>query len=239
MDLADLIAALSKPAAYPYPADQVEVRQTHISVVFLAGAYVYKLKKPVTLRFLDFSTLEKRSHFCEQEVRLNRRLAPTVYLGVVPVSQSPGGVRFEGEGPVVEWAVKMQRLPDAATLQAHLGRGEIGLEQVEAFARRLASFHRDAETTEHIASCGRFEAVARNFRDLFEQACPLVGITVRPVVFDRLKGLAEQTLARFRAHRGACQAGPDARLPRRPAPGPRLPLSRTPATRRSGHHRLH
>ncbi len=198
MDLADLIAALSKPAAYPYPADQVEVRQTHISVVFLSGAYVYKLKKPVTLSFLDFSTLEKRHHFCEQEVRLNRRLAPDVYLGVVPVTQSPEGIQFEGEGSVVEWAVKMQRLPDAATLQVRLGRGEIGLEQMESFARRLAFFHRDAETNEHIASCGRFEAVARSFRDLFEQASALVGITVRSAVFGRVKDLAERVLARFR-----------------------------------------
>ena len=89
MELDQLIEALSRPAAYPYPMDQVDVRQTHISVVFLAGRYVYKIKKPVQLGFLDFSTLERRRHFCEEEVRLNRRLAPTVYLGVVPVTATP------------------------------------------------------------------------------------------------------------------------------------------------------
>src|SRR5262245_55324395 len=117
MDLAGLIEALSVPSAYPYPVDAVEVRQTHISAVFLAGSHAYKVKKPVNLGFLDFSTLEKRRHFCEREVRLNRRLAPEVYLGVVPVVRAETGVQFEGEDEVIEWAVKMQRLPDKATLQ--------------------------------------------------------------------------------------------------------------------------
>src|SRR5262249_17277508 len=85
MDLNRLIAALSEPGAYPDRVGRVEVRHTHISVVFLADAYVYKIKKPVDLGFVDFSTLEKRRHFCEEEVRLNRRLAPEVYLGVVPI----------------------------------------------------------------------------------------------------------------------------------------------------------
>ncbi|HRA87874.1 MAG TPA: hypothetical protein PK992_07390, partial [Planctomycetaceae bacterium] len=79
LTLSELIAELSDPAAYPYSVDQVEVRQTHISAVFLAGDYVYKVKKPVDYGFLDFGTLDKRRHYCEEEVRLNRRLAPDVY----------------------------------------------------------------------------------------------------------------------------------------------------------------
>ena len=120
MDLPRLIEALSDPAAYPHPVGEVEVRQTHISAVFLAGPCAYKIKKPVNLGFLDFSTLEKRLHFCEEEVRLNRRLAPDVYLGVVPVRRDGQGLQFEAEGEVVEWAVKMRRLPDEATLQERL-----------------------------------------------------------------------------------------------------------------------
>ena len=114
MKLFRLIEALTEPTAYPYPVQTVEVRQTHISVVFLAGSFVYKVKKPVALGFLDFTTLERRHHFCHEEVRLNRRLAPDVYLSVVPVVRTPGGVRLEVEGEVVEWAVKMRRLPDEA-----------------------------------------------------------------------------------------------------------------------------
>src|SRR5690242_13229210 len=103
MDLPQLIDALARPSAYPFAVDAVEVRQTHISAVFLAGPFVYKVKKPVAMGFLDFSTLARRRHFCDEEVRLNRRLAPDVYLGVVPVCATPQGVRVEGEGEVIEW----------------------------------------------------------------------------------------------------------------------------------------
>src|SRR6516162_6765997 len=125
MELARLIEALSDRAAYPDPVETVDVRHTHISVVFLAGPFAYKIKKPVNLGFLDFSTLEKRRHFCEEEVRLNRRLAPEVYLGVVPVSRTGLAVRMEGPGAAVEWAVKMKRLPEEATLAKRLQHGQV------------------------------------------------------------------------------------------------------------------
>ncbi len=199
MDLPQLIETLSDPAAYPYPVDAVEVRQTHISTVFLAGPYVYKVKKPVKLPFLDFSTLQMRFHFCEEEVRLNRRLASAVYIGVVPVARTPnGGLQFEAKGEIVEWAVKMQRLPDEATLQERLRPGEVGMELVEALARRIASFHRQAETSERIATFGCFEAVARSIVDIFTQATPHVDTTVRRPVFERVKALAAETLASLR-----------------------------------------
>jgi aminoglycoside phosphotransferase family enzyme/predicted kinase len=198
MDLPRLIEALSAPTAYPYPVGLVEIRQTHISAVFLAGPYAYKVKKPVNLGFLDFTTLEKRLHFCEEEVRLNRRLAPTVYLGVVPVVRTGNGLQLEGVGEVVEWAVKMQRLPDEATLQERLGHGEVGVELVEALARRIASFHRGAEANERIATFGRFEAVARIILDIFAQAATQVGTTVSGAVFGRVKALAEAALSRLR-----------------------------------------
>src|SRR4051794_39567402 len=123
--LAALIDDLSRPDAYPFAVVNVEVRQTHVSAVFLAGEYVYKLKKPVDLGFLDFRTVERRRHFCDEEVRLNRRLAPHVYLGVVPVAQTPAGPRFEADGPVLDWAVKMARLPDEATLESLVERGAV------------------------------------------------------------------------------------------------------------------
>ena len=148
MDLAGMIEALSDPAAYPrsHAVDAVEVRQTHISVVFLAGPHAYKIKKPLALGFLDYGTPERRRHYCEQEVRLNRRLAPSVYLGVVPVTFDGTRVEVEGRGEVIEWAVKMERLPDDATLRGRLGRGEIDGGQIEDLARRIAEFHVLAET---------------------------------------------------------------------------------------------
>jgi aminoglycoside phosphotransferase family enzyme/predicted kinase len=199
MDLPQIIEALSDPYAYPDPVGQVEVRHTHISAVFLAGPYVYKVKKPVELGFLDFSTLAKRRHYCVEEVRLNRRLAPEVYLGVVPVTRDDKGVRVEGGGAVVEWAVKMRRLPDEATLQSRLPRGEVGVQMVEALARKIASFHAQAESGPRVAGFGRFEVVARNARENFEQSTAHVGNTVSKAVFARAQSLTEEALARHRA----------------------------------------
>jgi aminoglycoside phosphotransferase family enzyme len=198
MELDSLIAALSDPAAYPFAVEAVEVCQTHISAVFLAGDVVYKLKKPVNLGFLDFSTLDKRRHFCDEEVRLNRRLAPAVYLGVVPITRgADGSLRFEGEGDVVEWAVKMQRLPEDASLLNRLERDELTPELLETLAVRIAAFHRHAAGGATIAESGRFEVVARNARENFTQSESQVGITVSRGVFDRLRALNEIALTRL------------------------------------------
>lgn len=199
MDLTQLIEALSDPTAYSDPVGEVDVRHTHISAVFLAGHFVYKVKKPVELGFLDFSTLAKRRHYCEEEVRLNRRLAPEVYLGVVPVTREAQRVRVEGDGEVVEWAVKMRRLPDEATLQSRLPRGEVGVPVMEALARKIAAFHTQAESGPRVVHFGRFEVVAGNARENFEQSTAYVGNTVSKAVFARAQALTEEALARHRA----------------------------------------
>ncbi|HTI52437.1 MAG TPA: hypothetical protein VL475_15845, partial [Planctomycetaceae bacterium] len=199
MDLPALIAALSQPAAYPDPVAHVEVCQTHISVVFLAEDVVYKIKKPVKLSFLDFSTLDLRGRFCDAEVRLNRRLAPDVYLGVVPITQTGSGLKFEGSGPPLEWAVKMRRLPEEATLEHLVVEGNVNGSQIAALARRIAGFHAAADTNPHIATFGRFDAVARNIRENFEVAAPMVGRTVSAAVRTRLLELTERALAGQRA----------------------------------------
>jgi aminoglycoside phosphotransferase family enzyme/predicted kinase len=198
MDLAQMIETLSDPAAYPDPVGEVEVRQTHISAVFLVGPRVYKVKKPVEFGVLDFGTLAKRRHYCEEEVRLNRRLAPDVYLGVVPVTRSDRGIRVEGDGGVVEWAVKMRRLPDDATLQNRLQQGEVGAEVVEALARKIASFHAHAESGPRVAAFGHFEAVAGNARENFEESVAHVGTTVSEAVFARAQAHTEEALTRHR-----------------------------------------
>jgi aminoglycoside phosphotransferase family enzyme/predicted kinase len=196
-DLAALIAALSRPDAYPQPVGTVAVRQTHISVVFLADAFVYKVKKPVRLGFLDFGTPERRRHFCEEEVRLNRRLAPHVYLGVVPVTRRDGRLCFEGGGEPVEWAVKMRRLPDDATLASRLDRDEVTPGQLDALARKLAEFHAAAVSGPDVAAFGRFAVVAGNARENFAQSARQVGLTVRAPVYERLVQLTEEHLRRL------------------------------------------
>ncbi len=198
MELPDLIEALSRPEAYPPPVPaEIVVKQTHISVVFLVGDRVYKVKKPVDLGFLDFSTLELRRHFCEEETRLNRRLAPHVYLGVVPVTADGEKVRINGSGSVVEWAVEMVRLPDDATLAHLVEHGEVTSGEIEKLGRRIAEFHRIAETSPRIAEFGRFAVVAGNARENFEQSRGHVGSTVSFPVFERVRNLTEAWLTRL------------------------------------------
>jgi aminoglycoside phosphotransferase family enzyme/predicted kinase len=211
---AELIDGLRRPSAYPHPAGGFEVHRTHISLVFLAGDYAYKIKKSVDLGFLDYSTLERRLHFCREEVRLNRRLAPDVYLGVAAVVRRGGELRVEpgaaggtdGDGAapgddaeVVEWAVRMRRLPEDRTLQARLERDEVDPAELEDLAVHLAAFHGEARRGPEVARYGRFEVVAENARDNFTQSEDQVGRTIRPKVFERLSALTEAALERHRA----------------------------------------
>ncbi|HZN27335.1 MAG TPA: AAA family ATPase [Burkholderiales bacterium] len=138
-----VIAALLRPDAYPHPAENVEMLETHISWVFLAGAYAYKIKKPVDLGFVDFTTLEKRRHFCEDELRLNRRLAPQIYVDMVEIRGSPEGLHIGGPGPVAEYALRMHRFPQEALATRMLADGRLTRELVERLGRRLARFHAD------------------------------------------------------------------------------------------------
>ena len=148
---------------------------------------------------MDYSTLEKRRHWCDEEVRLNRRLAPRIYLGVVPIVQGGSTVRVEGTGSVVEWAVKMHKLPAEASLASAVARDDVSREAIESLARRIADFHHQAERSESIARFGRFDVVARNARDNFAQSNSQLGTTVSRAVFERLEALTEEWLGRHRA----------------------------------------
>ncbi len=199
MDLTRLIEGLSLPSAYGGAVDAVEVHQTHISAVFLAGSLAYKIKKPVDLGFVDYSTIERRRHCCEEEVRLNRRLAPDVYLGVVPVNRQGDSVRIEGTGEVVEWAVKMRRLPDAATLSARISRRRRG-------DRRGRGAVAPARPLPRIGPIGarrlpppaRSRRSSRNARENFDQAARHVGLTVSRTTLDRLRDRTRLALERLR-----------------------------------------
>jgi aminoglycoside phosphotransferase family enzyme/predicted kinase len=148
----------------------MELRETHISWVFLAGDDVYKVKKPVSLGFLDFSTREKRREACEAEVRLNRRLAKDVYRGVVPITlDRDGRHRFGGEGQPVDFAVHMRRLPDERRADARLAQGELSLSDVELVAERVERFHRECGPSESAAPFGTVAAIRFNVLENFEQ----------------------------------------------------------------------
>jgi uncharacterized protein len=133
---------LSDPATYGVDTRQVEARETHMSWVFLTETRVYKLKKPIRRPHLDFSTIERRQHFCAEEVRLNRRLAAPTYLGVLPLCRRDGGgFELGGSGAVIDWLVEMARLPETEMLEAHIAEGRLERNSVERLAEVLASFY--------------------------------------------------------------------------------------------------
>jgi aminoglycoside phosphotransferase family enzyme len=148
----------------------VELKETHISWVFLTDQDVWKVKKPVSLGFLDFSTSERRRAACEAEIRLNRRLAPDVYLGVVPITlDDTGRHRIGGEGPPVDWAVHMVRLPDTDRADVRLAQGGFGEADIERIAVHVAAFHGQARSDEETARYGTLAAIGLNVRENFEQ----------------------------------------------------------------------
>lgn len=203
-----LIAAMTQAEFYPHRPAQVELRQTHISYVFLAGEYVYKVKKPVHFVFLDYSTLDKRHHFCQEEVRLNRRLSPTVYLGVVPVVQREGGFAL-GEGAVAagkwtvaEYVVKMHRLPEEQMLDRLLSEGRVGKEAIHAVAKKLVSFHL-AAATDRAAVYGAPEVVWQALADNFQETERFISQTISEKEFNSIQEYSRRFLA---AHRELLKA---------------------------------
>jgi uncharacterized protein len=208
MEIARLIEALSDPAAYPHAVEKVDIHQTHLSVVFLAGPFAYKIKKPVSLGFVDFSTLERRYFFAMEELRLNRRLAHGIYLDVLSIAQTERGLRVGADGDAIEWAVKMTRLPAETSFASLLSNGKLDENLLLKVAGRLASFHESAERGENVSSQARFDVVAQNARENFSQAEPMVEGSVSRAVLVRLASLTEEELRRLywlinsRANRG-------------------------------------
>ncbi len=176
-DLTDpaTIEALRNPAVIPHPAETVQVIQTHISVVLIAPPFVYKLKKPVNLGFLDYSTLAQRRRFCQEEVRLNRRLSTDVYLGVVPVSSIDGKPALENEDHVVDVAVKMRQLEDGGFLHQQIEDGRLRVTTLQQVADRLTSFYRDQTSTPYIAEGGHIETIRNAVRENYRQIEPFTG----------------------------------------------------------------
>jgi len=137
-----LVDALRHPDAYPHPVDEpIRVAETHISWVLLTGAYAYKIKKPLKLSFLDYSTLERRQRLCAEELRLNRRLAPDLYLGVSAIRGSPDAPRIDGDGTALEYAVRMRQFSPDDELTARLAAGSVSPDDVARLGASLARFH--------------------------------------------------------------------------------------------------
>lgn len=203
MEFSSLVAALQNPQIYPEKPAEIELLQTHISAIFFAGEHVYKIKKPVNFGFLDFTSLERRKYYCQQEVKLNRRLAKEVYLGVVEVLSRQGRISIgEGPGEVVEYAVKMKRLPRDCMMDQWLAKGAVTPRVIEKVAARIAHFHAQAATNREISKFGDIQTIRGNLEENFSETEKYVGrvltLGLYREVIEASRRFLEQYLPLFR-----------------------------------------
>ena len=194
-DLPPVVRALLRPDAYPHAVDRVELRQTHISYVLLAGDHVYKIKKPVDFGFLDFSSLGKRRFYCRREVEYNSPLCSGTYLGVLPICESDGRYAVGGRGKPMEYAVHMRRLPEDRMIHHLLERGEVTRPMMEAVAEKLAEFHASAVKSPRLARYGDW-AIRYNTTENVAQWTPYIGRTLSTVQDRILRAYFEAFYAR-------------------------------------------
>ena len=187
-----LIAFLESPESYPHKPAEVRAIQTHISRVFIASPFVFKVKKPVNLGFLDFSTLEKRHYFCQREIALNRRLAPEVYLEVVPLYNTTSGFSFNGKCEIVEYAVKMKELPHGYFLNELLEKNLVGEKEINRVISVLRRFYEAETPTPEIEQWGTPEKLKISTDENFTQAERFVGKTVSAAAFEAIRHYTNQ-----------------------------------------------
>jgi hypothetical protein len=192
--ISSLIRDLSDPSSLPDPTKTVSVIQTHISIVLVGDEYVYKIKKPVYFGFLDFLSLDKRAYYCQQELKLNKRLAKEIYIDVLPI-------RFDGkkftmlgrEGDEIkEYAVKMRRIPEERLMKSLYEKGTLTGEHLRQVAQVLAAFHSSAFRSPEIDQYAEPERFKVNTDENFDQVRKYVGVTIDPEVFRALEAWTEE-----------------------------------------------
>jgi len=196
------------------------VIQTHISWVFIASPFVFKLKKPVNLGFLDFSTLEKRRHFCGREIELNRRLCPDIYLGVVPIYKNASGFSFNAQGDpaaaaamveeaIAEYSVKMRELPSGWFLSELLAKGSVGKKEINRVISCLHRFYESETPSREIEEWGTLEKLKISTDENFAQVERFIGKTISSAAFETIRHFTNKFYAahenlfrnRIRQHR--------------------------------------
>ncbi len=190
-----LIKSLLKAAAYPESTQDVRLVETHVSFIFITDDFVYKVKKPVDFGFLNFTTLDRRRFYCEEEVRLNRRLCPEIYLGVVELRCAPGGAAFGGPGALIDYAVKMKRLPEERMATKLLERGELQPAHLEQLARVIAQFHGSAARGPQIDAQGSVGALRAAWEENFSQAACCIPQALAAADLALVRGWVERFLA--------------------------------------------
>lgn len=195
-NLPEFIRALLEPAAYQHPVESVELIQTHISFVTLAGDFVYKWKKPVDFGFLDFSTLEKREYYCGQEMQLNKRLCPDLYLEVVALCKDGNSYNFVGNGELIEFGVKMRRMNQDGLMNKLVASGGLTEAHIDRVVQKLVPFYREAVADSSVLQFGTAEGFGVNVHENFEQTEAFInkgGLTQE--LFDTVKEYSVNFLA--------------------------------------------
>jgi uncharacterized protein len=187
----EIVRALLLPDAYPQPVSRVEFLQTGISLIFLTDDFAYKVKKPVKYDFLDFSTVEKRRHYCEREVVLNRRLCPDVYLGVANVTKEQDTIRIDGQGKVMDYAVKMRRLPQKDMMDVRLGNNDVTPDMVRSISQILANFHNRTMTSPEISANGNLSVIDKNTDENFTETAKYIEKTISKKFYENIKKYTE------------------------------------------------
>jgi hypothetical protein len=190
-----LIEAMKRPDFYPHKPVEVEFIETHISYIFLAGDLVYKVKKPVKFDFLDFTSVKKRKFYCEEEIRLNRRLAPNTYMDVVAISlDARGNITLDKGVEVVDYAVLMKKLPVDRMLKTLLSQGLADEKTMDNLAEKIAAFHRRAQTGGHIDEMGNIENIRHNGEENFTETINQINVTIPGYQYNFIKDYAEKFL---------------------------------------------
>jgi len=194
-----IFAAMEKPDFYPHAVTAVELRETHISKIFLTGKYAYKIKKPVYLEFLDFTTLAKRRHYCQREMTLNMRLSTGIYLDMIPITQDKNRYHLAGLGEPVEYAVKMLQLPDKLSMLQLLHRGKLPTGAVAELAQVLAKFYKHSSTGDTINSIGSWSTIKTNCEENFSQTEQFVGNFIDAHMFQIIRAATRSFLIRHKS----------------------------------------
>ena len=193
-----LITALQNPALYPHPVDGFQLIETHISWVLLTGEYAYKVKKPMNFGFLDFTQLDQREHFCNEELRLNQRLTDGLYLDVLPITGSAEAPQIGGEGVAIEYALKMRQFPQGQMLSTLQANGELNAEHIDQMARQIAEFHLQTPKVPAAQPYGSPESVMAPVEQNFEQIRPFLSDKADLLQLDNLQAWARSSFERLK-----------------------------------------
>jgi len=202
-----LIRALQNPDLYDHPVQGFQVIETHISQVILTGQYAYKIKKPMDFGFLNFTTLERRKHFCEEELRLNSRLASELYLEVVPITGTPEQPRIGGTGKAFEYAIRMRQFDQSQLFDKRQEQGDLSPDLLTDLARQVALFHDRLPAVAEDKPLGTPEAVFAAMQENFDQIRPMLNDNALLMQLDHLQQWTEVTFDRHRELIAARHAG--------------------------------